>query len=228
MQKDYGLFYKKIRGTLRFFSPEFSIKDSRIKKEGPVVYVAHHQNMFGPISVLCWHPEFLRIWVLHVFLDFSSCYHHYLEFTFTKRLGWPHLVSKIIAYPTALFVAALTKSGKGIPVYRQSRSIVVTMKQTVDALENGESILLFPDISYDDPSAQVKEIYEGFLYIEKYYYRKTGEHIPFVPMIAEKKEKEIRIGTPILFSGKEAFFLEKQKIAKEIQQKLNELAKGLE
>lgn len=224
MPTDYGVFYKFIRGILRLFSRKVTVQDFRVNKESPVVYVSHHQNMFGPIGVLTWYPEFLKTWVFSVFLDYKSSYQHYVNYTLTKRFGCHPNLAKFVAAPLALFMATLTKSGRTIPVYRQSRQVLQTMDKTVEALENGISVLIFPDVDYSDNGDEVKEIYDGFLYIEKYYYRKMKQHIPFVPIIAVKNTNEIRVGEPIFFAGDDHFFKEKKRVSLNIQQSLNELA----
>lgn len=227
MEKDYGWLYKLVRSILRFFGPRFSVWDSRTtvqKEEGPVVYVSHHQNLFGPVVIHMWYPVLMRTWILNVFMGYRTCYRQYVDYTFTKRMGWPRLLAQIAAVPAAWFASALTKSTRGIPVYRQSRLVMETMKKTVEALQQGENILLFPDVQYDDEGAEVKEIYEGFLYVEKYYFKATGKHIPFVPLFADKREEEIRVGEPIFFEGKEKFFTERKQVAEKLQEELNRLA----
>lgn len=226
MSKEYGNFYKTVRSIVRLMLGRFQVKDERREEQklGPVVYVSHHQNLFGPVSVLCWHPEFMRPWVYSVFMEKESSFRQYVDFTFTERFGWNQRLAELAAWPASRFVVKLTHSGHGIPVYRQSRAIMETMKDSVESLKNGESVILFPDVAYNDDSPEVKSIYDGFLYIEKYYYRETGEHIPFVPIYSDKAEKEIRVGMPILFAGKDTFFNEKQEVAERIQQELNRLA----
>ena len=231
MEQDFGIFYKIIRSLLRLITPQFTIKDQRSAEEQAetaIVYVSHHQNLFGPISVLVWYPTFLRTWIYSVFLEFDRCYDQYVDFTLTERLGWSKGLAKIVAWPLAMFAVTLTKSARGIPVYRKSRDVMQTMKKSVEALENNQSILLFPNVDYDDDSPEVKEIYEGFLYIEKYYYQKTGKHVQFVPMYSDKKAKEIRIGTPIQFTGEGLFKDKRKQIAKQIQEELNYLSNNLE
>lgn len=230
MEQDFGVFYKMIRSILRLFTPKFMITDQRTaeeQEETAIVYVSHHQNLFGPISVLIWFPTFLRTWIYSVFLEMGTCYKQYVDYTLTQRLGWPKWFAKVIAWPLTRFVVTLTKSAQGIPVYRKSRDVILTMNQTVEALENNQRILLFPDVDYEDESSEVKEIYEGFLYIEKYYFRQTGKHVQFVPVYSDKKAREIRIGLPIQFRGNMRFNKERKKIALEIQQELNNLSRIL-
>lgn len=226
--RDYGNFYKAVRAVLRLATGRFALTDERseAEKKGPMVYVSHHQNLVGPVTVLCWYPGFLRPWVYSVFMEKESSYRQYVDFTFTERFGWNQTLAEMAALPASRFAVKLTHSGQGIPVYRQSRAVMDTMKQTVEALKNGENVLLFPDVAYNDDSPEVKNIYDGFLYIEKYYNRETGNHIPFVPIYSDKQKKEIRVGTPILFEGKERFFIEKQAIADKLHTELNRLAAG--
>lgn len=224
MSADYGLFYKFVRSVLRLSSKPPTIHDYSGHVDGPVVYVSHHQNMYGPVTILKWYPEFVHTWIFSVFTDYQTCYRHYVDFTFTKRFGWDNGIAKVMAVPAAWFASNLTQSAKGIPVYRQSREVLETMNASVEALRKGNSLLIFPDIDYSDNSAEIKEIYDGFLYVEKYYYRETKQHIPFVPIVAVKGTNEIRVGEPIYFTGEANFFTEKKGVARAIQQGLNLLS----
>lgn len=224
MPTDYGIFYKFIRGMLRLSSKRPTLQVFSENLKDPVVYVSHHQNMYGPVNVLKWYPEFVRTWIFSAFMDYQTCYHHYVDYTLTERFGLSSGIAKIVAVPFAWFMSTLTQSAQGIPVYRQSREVIQTMRQSVAALENGTSLLVFPDIDYSDDSTLVKEIYAGFLYVEKYYYRKMKKHVPFVPIVAMKQTNEIRVGEPIYFSGEGSFFKQRKAVAAEIQQALNALS----
>lgn len=225
MPTDYGNFYKFIRGLLRLSSKRATVRTFPKAVAGPVVYVSHHRNMYGPVTILKWHPEFVRTWIFSAFMDYRTCYDHYVAYTLTERLGFSKGVAKVVAAPLAWFMTTLTKSARGIPVYRQSRKVIETMQQSVETLEQGTSLLIFPDVDYSDDSAKVKEIYDGFLYIDKYYYRKTNKHIPFVPIVAIKETQSFRVGDPIYFSGEGNFINQRKIVAAEIQQSLNALSK---
>src|SRR5690625_1589898 len=155
--------------------------------------------------MMLWFPYFFRVWMLDVLLDQQACYKQYVDYTFTKRFGMHRFLAKIIAYPLSFFISTLLRSGKGIPVHRGSRSIIQTLRQTVTALEKGESVAIFPDIEYSDPSAQTKSMYEGFLYLEKYYYEATGKHICFIPLYVSKKRRLIVAEQKIYFRKEENF-----------------------
>jgi 1-acyl-sn-glycerol-3-phosphate acyltransferase len=219
----YGLFFRMARSLVRKIYPKYRIEIPQ-NFDGPVVYISHHQNLFGPFITLLWFPKALHAWILHVFLDQRACYHQYVDYTFTKRFGWNRTLAKICAFLISIFIAKLLNSGKGIPVYRGSRKILQTFHLSMNVLANGESIVIFPDIDYSDSSANVKEMYDGFLYLEKYYYKKTGKHVCFIPLYVSKKRRLLIAEKEIYFRDDEDFNAERKIVLQKIRSNLNELA----
>ncbi|SHE31266.1 hypothetical protein SAMN02745249_00171 [Atopostipes suicloacalis DSM 15692] len=223
-KRRYGLFFEIARALARVILPRFRFKDILITNE-PAVYIAHHQNMIGPVSILVWIKYYFRTWVLSAFTSQKDCYEHYINYTFTKRYNWPSPIAKIVAWPLSYIVPWMMKSARAIPVYRGSRKIMDTFKISVDALLNNEDILIFPDIDYSDDSTEVSDIYEGFLHLEKYYYRETKKHLAFVPVYSNKEKREVHSGKPIRFTGDKKFIEERKEVAQKIQEELNWLSK---
>lgn len=206
---------------VKIFYPKYMVKIEN--KLSPTVYVCHHQNLFGPFVTLLWFPASLHVWALHVFLDRHACYQHYVNYTFTERYKWNKVIAKICAYPFSYIISHLLNSGKAIPVYRGSRKIIKTFNQSIDILTKGESIVICPDIDYRDPSSITKNMYDGFLYLEKYYYQKTGKHLCFTPLYVSKNKKEIRTNQSIYFRDGD-FNAERRIVYEKIRTGLNELA----
>lgn len=220
----YGRFFRFLQWFVRIFYPKYSVKLPN-NPTGPVVYVSHHQNLFGPFIILLWFPRCLHAWILHVFIDQRACYKQYVDYTFTKRFGWNKTLAKVCAFSISFFIARLLNSGKGIPVYRGTRKILDTMGQSVASLSKGESIVLFPDIDYSDGSSHTKDMYEGFLYLEKYYYKVTGEHICFIPLYVSKRKRMVIADQPIYFQDGNDFISERKLVHQKIFTSLNDLAK---
>lgn len=218
----YGIFFRICRRIVRTFYPKYSVQTPF--NPGPVVYITHHQNLFGPFILLLWFTECIHAWILHVFLDRKACYDQYVNYTFTKRYGWNRTLAVICAYFISSFVSKLLHSCQGIPVYRGSRQIVNTFKQSAEALSNGESIAIFPDTDYSDRSSEMKEMYEGFLSIEKYYFKTSGEHVCFVPLYVSKNKRKIIGDKQIYFRDGKSFKEEKQIVYEQILAELHRLA----
>lgn len=219
----YGRVFRFLRSLVRFVYPKYSVQVP--KADGPVVYISHHQNLYGPFMIMLWFPQLVHVWMLHVFLDQKACYHQYVDYTFTKRFGWNKTLSRLCALPISYFISLLLNSGKGIPVYRGSRKVLQTFQKSVAALSNGESVVIFPDIDYSDSSPRTKEMYDGFLYLEKYYYKATGQHVCFVPLYVSKKQHLIMAEEQIYFREGENFNTERKRVCEKIHASLNDLAR---
>ena len=220
---EYGKFYLIIRKIAQLVFPKYKAPQFE-PTDKPVVYVSHHQNMFGPVNVLLWYPKFMRVWGLSVFIDQQACYDHYVNYTFTQRFKMPPFIAKPLAWGVSYFVSRLAQSARVIPVYRRSRQIIRTLKESVETLQAGASVLIFPDIDYASDDSEVGRIYEGFLNLEKYYNLKTGEHINFVPLYANQDTKEILCGQAVRFDRDRDFIEQRDEKAQELQDELNRLA----
>lgn len=98
-----------------------------------------------------------------------------------------------------------------------------TLTQSLDALKNGESIAIFPSIDYKSNEETIGAIYEGFLSIEKYYYKETGQHLSFVPVYVSKAKRKIFVGEPITFSKEVPFAKERKNVSDKLRLAINEL-----
>lgn len=220
----YGRLFRAVRRLVRLVYPKYTAKVQE-NIEGPVVYVMHHQNLFGPFIALMWFPKHLHAWILHVFLDRKACYDQYVNYTLTRRLGFNRPLAKLVALPLSYLTAKLLNSGKGIPVYRGSRKVIHTFELSLDALKKGESIVIFPDIDYKDSSPLMKEMYAGFLYLEKYYHEATGKHLSFIPLYVSRKKRMLVADQQITFRDGKDFEEELKVVYQKIRSHLNRLAR---
>lgn len=223
-QHKYGLFFRLGRRLARILLPTFRLRQIPERLDEPIVFVSHHQNMMGPFSIMIWLPFPVRLWALSFMADEEECYRQFAEYTFPKRLHLPQSLANLLAYPSAKVSTAMLKSIGMIPVYRQSRQIVVTMRESIKALKRRDPLLIFPDINYQQTDDQVGDIYEGFLNLEKYYYRREGERISFVPIYSNIEKRLIRIGHGLQFPHKEDFVTERQAMAEKLRESLNALS----
>ena len=222
--KRYGLWYNILRMVFRLFWRRHTVRWESPRVQ-PAVYVSRHQDMRGPIAVGLFFPGVVRIWGYSVFFGVASCFRQYTDYTLTVRLGWPRWLAAAVAAPMALIVSAGCRSGKGIPVYRDRR-VAQTLALSVEALSQGDSLAIFTDRDYQnaDPAQGVGEMYSGFLHLEPKYCALTGRHVPFVPLYASRKRREMTVGTPVYFQDGEAFRAGKARVIRELQDQLNRLA----
>jgi 1-acyl-sn-glycerol-3-phosphate acyltransferase len=209
--------FKICRFFVRRFSPKYQVCNSD-KIITPAVYIVHHQNLYGPVISMAWFDMPIHPWVLHVFCSQEACFRQYYEYTFTKRFYMPKILAAVIAFPVSCFVSVLMRSMQSIPVFRSSKEVIKTFKESVLALTYGESILISPDIDYMDQDSNMREMYKGFLNIEKYYIKQNNTHIAFIPVHIDQNEKKIHIGNAVYFKGKDNFKSEKEEVYNNLKQ----------
>lgn len=167
----------------------------------PAVYVCRHSDLQGVFMTLPWLPVPVHTWGLHVFGEAKECYRHLRDITFVGRYHWPRWFASLAARIASLGLTALFRSARVIPVYRGSLQIVKTFRQSVEALKRGESLLIFPDKDYTAIEAEVTDLYEGFLRLDRYYHRITGKHIPFIALYGDRKKHTLTVHEPLRFTN---------------------------
>lgn len=189
----------------------------------PAVYVCRHSDNMGPILTMANLPIAVRPWAYYVWCDEQECRRQCVDYTFTVRYGWSRRKAEFAARLISKPFSGLIRSAGAIPVYRNSLRIRETFRESVDALKRGESILIFPDVDYTSQEGETGLLYEGFLMLEKLYYKETGKHLPFVPIHISRKQRKLMIARPILFGNDASFKEEKIRVIQQMQDVLNDL-----
>ena len=158
-----------------------------------------HGDMAGPLATQCWLPFPTRPWVLHVFLSREECRRQYRDYTFTQRFGLPRPAAALLAWAVSGYASALVRSVGAIPVYRGSARLKETFRRTVEALQAGDPVIVFPDVDYTDRSGDMGEIYDGFLLIDRFWQRVSDTPLDFVPLRLDRKARRIAAGEAVRF-----------------------------
>ena len=186
----------------------------------PCVFVCSHQNLAGPLMTLTFLPFFVRPWVLSVFMERKTCYRQYADYTFSKRHGMPGPLARFLAWCASGAVSALMRSIRGIPVYRGNMRIGATFRQSVEALQAGYSILLFPDVEYTKASEGIGEMYDGFILLGRAYARATGRSLAFYPLYCDMKTRRIVRREPVQYRADAPPNEERVRVKEELHRRL--------
>ncbi len=194
--------------------------------KAPAVFVVHHQDLYGPLHATPLIPQEPRLWALGVFCRPGICFKHFYGYTLTKRLGWPKPLAAVGAGAMAAVMPAVLRGIRAIPVYRGSVRVGETMRDSVQTLEKGRSVLLCPDRDYSSAEVDVGEIYTGFLHLEKRFYRQTGRHLAFVPVHCCRDSKIMYIGEAVRFPDGVPYQDACSQVAQELVEGMNRLARA--
>lgn len=168
--------------------------------KGPCVYLCRHRDEDGVIGSFTSLKTVLRPWTLHIFTRYDTAVKHFKEYTFSEKSGRSKAFTAVFSPICAWGLSSLVRSARAIPVYRgaDARKSITTIKNSVRALEEGDSLLVFPDVDYASAeNAKEGEVYKGFVAVDKLYFRRRGERVKFVPVYMTKKK--VVIHSPVMF-----------------------------
>jgi hypothetical protein len=101
-------------------------------------------------------------------------------------------------------------------VYRGKAEAIKTYRKSIEYLEKNENIILFPDIDYTATGEQKSEIYTGFLYLDKLFFRKHGKHLDFITIKVDDEKQEIIETGRVRFNDSADFSEDMPRVAEEI------------
>lgn len=208
----YPAWFRAIRTAIRPFFKKLDVQGAENIKE-PCVIIARHLNNYGPVAVYLFTPAEFHLWTYHVFLEKETLYRQLTEYTFPKRTRMPGWLYRALARLMSWFVPGLLRKIGTLPVYRGMKDVFKTMDMSVDVLEKGENVLILPDVDYVSQSENVGKLYTGFVHLGKFYYRRTGKRLLFVPMCVSKSKGVMRIGKGIAFDPDKPLADERERIA---------------
>ena len=189
------------------------------------VFVCNHGRASGPITAVLYLPVRFRPWINGCMLDRDEATDVMMgtfrdKFTFlgpkAKRRVL-HGVSRIVCH--------VLNSFDPVPVYKgDPRKSVGTIIRSVEALERGENLLIFPEKPadrYDEES--YKEFHTGFAALGRAYHKHTGRDLRFYPVFSDSKTRRLIIGKPVVFDPSEEPREGKLRIASELQDRMKGL-----
>ena len=209
-----------------FFHCSAKLPEELRDSDEPVVFIANHYNAFGPASFVISVPVESRIWLNDELIEKESAI---ATITPTIRKMFPFLSEKTVSRLCEKLswgaVNVLTRFGV-IPVNRQDPSkLISTMRQSVAALEQGQNLVIFPEIGLPEYSmTSVTEFYSGFAMLGKLYHRKTGKILRFCPCYIDEQHHEIRFGEMVTYDPEADSREETQRVSDELNLRIREMA----
>lgn len=238
----YNLVYNFVLSTRRvgfkilvlFLRPFFKMKVLNKKvvntKNGPVVFVSNHYEIYGPIVTVLRLPFNFRPWVISSMLNKEQIQDQ-------MRLGSDNIFKKMPKRMKNWFinhcsniVLKCIEELRPVPVYRDSiKDVVKTMRKSVDVLTGGDNLLIFPEKTdkYKEDGS-VDPFYSGFAYIGEMYYKKTGKNVTFYPVYLCKKNKTMSFGEGITYDSSNESDKERERVSHELYLSMVDLQKKQE
>lgn len=167
----------------------------------PYIMVSNHSGAAGPFTFELFLDRFFCFWGTHEMCEGIRSRWNYLYHKFyQKSLHYSKFKSFVIACLFAPISKMLYRATEVIPTYSDIR-LKRTMETSIGKLNQGKSILIFPEDSSEGYNTPIMKYNAGFASLSKLYFSKTQKDLPVYPMCYSKKANTMIIGEPIFVNS---------------------------
>ena len=234
-RRSQPFFMRAVMALLRpFYRHELKGGENIIPDEdNPLVFLCNHGELYGPIVCMLYIPVPIRPWSISEMVvdkDEVAAYVH--KYTISRQKWLPEKLK----WPIANLIGPLSVWAMGqlesIPVYRNKlRELMKTFTLSVDAMEAGDNLLIFPENPDGVEQGKgyersgVGEMFRGFAMLAPIYYNKTGKRCRFLPMYAHKGARTLSFGTAIEYNPDAHPNDERDRIVDAVEQQMRQMAR---
>lgn len=232
MEKNHNRFIRGLMRVLRVLSPH-TLKDLdhvRLAEDDPIVYLCNHGEFYGPITGMLYCPGFVRPWsISELCCDLEEATAYIKRYTL-KKVHWKDKYKQRVARILARGMLWLLHSVQAVPVFRHKpRELITTFRKSVEALQQGANLLIFPEDPDTDPnspgykSGRPPTLFRGFPMLAQVYYSRTGKRCRFLPVLCYQKGRTVSFGTEIVYDPDNDPIAERDRIVDEAYRQMQSL-----
>lgn len=189
-------------------------------EDGSMVLICNHGEIYGPVVANLYVPIDFRPWVLNSMMEREAIVEHMYQGTMVRQRWLPERWKRPLIRLITPLMMWVFNSLEAIPVYRGlPRELMKTFRLTLDAMQAGDNILVFPENGEEHEPGKagyardgVGKLYTGFAMIAPMYYAKTKKRAVFVPIYASRKRRTLTIGQGIVYNPEANAMEEKMRI----------------
>jgi len=223
--KKKSVLYLLIRAAVSAFYPMPVFEGTENLPEGPFILVGNHTQMNGPLISELYLPGKHYTWCAGQMMHPKEIPDYAYQDFWCEKPKAVKPMYRLASYLIVPLCMVLFTNADCIGVYRDQR-IITTMKDTVAALKEGASVVIFPECAQKHNHI-VYRFQEGFVDVAALYAKKEGKPLPFVPMYIAPSLKKTVFGEPVLYDPKADRASERTRITEELMDRVTELALAL-
>jgi len=217
-----ALLYRIIKWMVWVCYPRIEVVGKENLPEEPVIVVGNHTKMNGPISCELYFPTERYTWCAGEMMHLKEVPAYAFQDFWAEKPGYIRWFYKILSYAIAPLSTCVFNNANTIGVYHDSR-ILSTFKNTVAKLQEGASIVIFPE--HDVARNHIVcEFQDRFVDVAKLYYKRTGKEVSFVPLYIAPTLKKMYLGKPIRFCSANPIEQERRRICEYLMDEITEIA----
>ena len=139
-----------------------------------------------------------------------------------KSVRW---LFKISSYLVAPLCVLIFNSAHTVGVYHDTR-LISTFRRSMERLDEGSSMVIFPEC-YDEHNNIVHAFQDKFVDLARFYYKKSGKTLQFVPLYVAPYLSRLYFGTPVRFNPEADIRSERARICNALMDDITRMAVSL-
>ncbi len=218
--------YRILRAIIRAAFPRMRTVGAGNLPEESCVIVGNHTQMYGPVACELDFPIPRYTWCEWEMMDPKEVPGYAYEDFWSrkpKRVRWFY---RILSYAVTPIAVCLFNNANTIPVYHDKR-LMRTIRETVEKLEAGTSVVIFPESGWEPYNGILYPFQDRFIDVARFYYKKTGKELAFVPLYIAPYRKEMVLGKPVRFRADQPMDEERERIRSYLTGEITRLAEEL-
>lgn len=225
IQKKTSALFKIIKWLLKKCYPKIEVVGTENLPDEPCIVVGNHTQMHSPLACELYFPVERYTWCAGQMMHVKEVPAYAFEDFWSFKPSHTHWYFKLLAYAIAPLSAVVFGNANTIPVYRDIK-IVSTFRQTMEKLDEGGSIVIFPEKN-EKYNNIIYNFQDGFIDVARLYHRRTGKELSFVPLYVAPKLHRMYLGKPIRFNSAEPFEQERARIREYLMAEITDIARSL-
>ena len=224
-KKRISPLYKLIKRLVWIFYPKTMISGAENLPDEPCIIVGNHAQMNGPIVSELYIPGKHFTWCAAEMMELREVpAYAYTDF-WSSKPRWIRWFYRLLSYIIAPISVCVFSNAETIPVYHDTR-IIGTVRRSVSALQDGASLVIFPE-HYKPYNGILYDFQDKFIDVARYYYKKTGKALCFVPMYVTPALKTSCLGQPTEFRPDAPIAEERRRICEYLMTEITAMAVSL-
>lgn len=212
-------FMKKLMKS-RYKRPTFVYLGEKFGNGG--VILSNHEGTDAPLSLELYCDKPVRMWgAWEMNSGLVQMYKYQTRVYYHEKKHWNLFLARLFCLIASPLTNLFYKGLNLISTYRDAR-FMKTLRQSVDAIQQGENVVIFPEDSTKGYLEQLEDFHHGFLALCDYCAKK-GIDVPIYVTYFRKKDLVYFVDKPVLYSDLKRQFDDKESIAKHLLDRCNAL-----
>lgn len=224
-EKKTTLIYRILRWFVWLFAPKFRLSGEENLPQEPCIIVGNHSQMYGPIAGELYMPGRHEIWCAGEMMHWDEVADYAFTDFWSFKPKWTHPFFRLLSRLITPIAVCIFNNAHTIPVYHDTR-LLSTYRESIEKLRAGSSMVIFPEKN-ERYNNILYAFQDKFVDLARFYYKKAGEALCFVPLYICPKRKTLYFAEPIRFDPTAPIAQERERICRYLSGSITELAASL-